>query len=1046
MWDKGTVLLSHNSSAALAMFIHLHCHSNFSFLDGGSRIEALVDQAAELGMPALALTDHDNLCGAVKFHARARKLGIKPIQGVEITLYNGHHLTLLARGPEGYKNLCRMLTRAHLENPRRQPRVTPANLKDNAAHIIALSGCRRGEIAHHILTRRYAEAWTAATKFCDIWGKDNFYLEMQDNYIPGTRQLNAGLVELAGRLGLKTAASNNVHYAGPDDFRAHDILTCIRTLTKVYEVHPERPLNAENYLKSSQAMEKVFRDYPQAIENTWRIAEECQVALNLDTPHFPAFDLPPGQEAGNLLRHAVYEGAVRKYGQIREIVGQRLEHELSIINTLGYNDYFLVVWDIANYARREGIRFAGRGSAADSLVAYCLNITEVDSLERGLLFERFMSLERGEKPDIDIDFDSRFRDKVAGYVYRKYGDDKVASVCTYNTFLGRSAIREVGKALGLPEEELGHMAKKLPWGIQADRIKQIAVELPELRQSGLQHEKFELLLDLCEKIAGFPRFLGTHLGGIVISREPMHELTPLQEAAKGLVITQFDKDDIEDLGLIKLDLLSLRTLSAVEDAAAHIVREKPDFSYEAIPLDDPSTYEMINRGETIGVFQLESPAQRALQSRLAASGIEDIVASVAIIRPGPIKGNMVEPYIARRQEKEPVTYLHPKLEPILSKTYGVILFQEQVIEVATAIANFTPGEADNLRRVMTHARSHQAMEEIGDLFVDKACKNGISKDLAREIFACMAGYASYGFCEGHAAAFATTSFKTAYLTNHYPAQFYAAILSNYPMGYYPPHIICNEARRRGIKIKPPHINIGGDQFEVDHEGAIRVPLSSLKGLSRAGLASIIENRPFGSLEELVLKTRLDRGELEGLIKCGALDELDSNRRRLLALLRGCLQYKRDNNLGEAGRLFTGSDKAVFNIPDFSEEEKLGLEFKLLGIEVTRHYMAGCRAYLQQHGFKSSQELPLLKANSHVKMAGILFRPHRPPTRSGRITVFMSLEDEFGLTDVTVFEDVYRVYGAVIYSSQAVPLIVEGLLQKRGNGVSIIARKVGRLAI
>lgn len=1027
------------------MFIHLHVHSAFSFLDGGSSIEKLVRRAAELDMPALALTDHDNLCGAVKFSAQAQKAGIKPIQGVEVTLENGHHLTLLARNPEGYRNLCRMLTAAHLEYPRRHPRVLLQNLKRHGDGLIALSGCRRGEISYHLLRGNYSRAYRAALTYLDIWGSRDFYLEMQDSYLPGNVQLNANLERLARKLGVGLVVTNNVHYASPDDFMVHDILSCVRTLTRVDGIHPDRPLNAENYLKTPREMELLFKEYPEALANTWRIAERCEPALDLSTPHFPNFDLPPGQKAESLLRELVYQGAYQRYEGISTALQERLEHELAVINTLGYTDYFLVVWDIVKYARSQGISHAGRGSAANSVVAYCLGLTEVDAMERELLFERFMSLERGEKPDIDLDFDARYRDQVAEYVYRRYGRDKVASVCTYNTFRARSALRDIGKALGLPAAELDSLAKRLPH-IHADQIKDVLPRLPELRDSGLDRKRFELLLDLCEKVAGFPRFLGTHLGGLVISREPLNELTPLQQAAKGMVITQFDKDDVEDLGLIKLDLLSLRTMSAVGDAVASIRRNGGSLDYDRIPLDDPETYRLINSGKTIGVFQLESPAQRSLQARLGACVMEDVVASMALIRPGPIKGNMVEPYIARRQGLEAVTYLHPVLEPILAKTYGVILFQEQVIEIATAVANFSPGEADKLRRVMTHARSYQAMEEIGEIFVTKAVANGFDPELARTIFSCIAGYASYGFCEGHAAAFATTSFKTAYLLRHYPAEFYAAVLSNQPMGYYPPRIICGEARRRGIKILPPHINLSGESFEaLRNPPSIRISLSRVKGLSRNGLKSILENRPFTSLTDLAVRSDLNVTEFQNLIKCGALEVFDQNRRRLLALLPGCLQRKKDYDRREEA-LFSISGDENLKIPDFSLLEKHHLESEILDITTGEHFMARIRNELAAGGFTSVGELSTQTEGKWIKLAGLLFRPHRPPTRSGRVTVFMSLEDEFGLVDVTVFEDVYQRYGDCIFSPQTGPLVVEGPLQRRGNLETIIAKKVKRLQL
>ena len=503
---------------------------------------------------------------------------------------------------------------------------------------------------------------------------------------------------------------------------------------------------------------------------------------------------------------------------ISPAVTARLEHELQVIEQMGFPDYFLVVWDLARYARQQGIRYAGRGSAADSLVAYCLDITEVDSLQRGLLFERFMNPERVGMPDIDIDFESRHRDKVIDYVYKKYGAEHVARVATYNSFRARSALRELGKALGFAEAELDPLCKRMPFYARADQIRALLAKLPELKASPLHEERFDLLLECCERLAGFPRFLGMHLGGLVISDLPITQLTPLQQSGLGPVISQFDKDDIEGLGLVKLDLLSLRTLSVIQDATAQLQQAGQNLNYEAIPLDDRATYEMINRGETIGVFQLESPAQRALQSRFQASEFEDVVASMALIRPGPIKGNMVDPYVARRLGQEEVSYMHPWLEPILKKTYGVVLFQEQVIEIGRAIAGFSPAEADQLRRVMTHSRSQKRMHELGQTFVERSVARGVERSLAEEIFNCMLGYASYGFCEAHAAAFATTSYKTAYLIQHYPAQYYTAILNNQPMGFYPPRIIGNEARRRGIKLLPPDIMRERHRFQGGGRG------------------------------------------------------------------------------------------------------------------------------------------------------------------------------------------------------------------------------------
>ncbi|MGE5380490.1 MAG: DNA polymerase III subunit alpha, partial [Methylocystaceae bacterium] len=1020
------------------MFVHLHCHSPFSFLDGASSIDELVSQTASLGMPALAITDHDNLCAAVKFQQAAEKMGIKPIQGAEITLESGYHLVLLATGPKGYRSLCRIITRAQLSNSRKEPRVSWDTLVANQEDLIALSGCRRGEIPALIWQRKYGLAQEAAQRYVDVFGPDNFFLELQGGLLPGDTAINDNLANLAETSDIGLVATSNVHYSTPDILPVHDILTCIRTLSTVTEINAYRPMNSHNYLKSPGEMQRQFATSPSSIENTFKVAERCQPALNLSTSHFPAFTLQPGETAPGKLRELTFKGAYWRYKQLTPGLQNRIEHELQVINTLGFADYFLAVWDITRYARSQRIRFAGRGSAADSAVAFCLGITEVDAWNRGLLFERFMSLERRENPDIDVDFDSRYRDKVAEYVYQKYGKDHVASVATYNTFQARSALRDIGKALGLSEEEVGALAKKMPW-VHADGIRRVMEHLPELRNSNIKSRKFELLLDLCEKVAGFPRFLGTHLGGLVISREPLIDITPLQTAAKGMVITQFDKDDVEALGLIKLDLLSLRTLGAVDDAVVLINREQEKINYDEIPMGDPDTYELLRTGHTIGVFQLESPAQRALQARLGASTIEDLVASVALIRPGPIKGNMVEPFIDRRQGKEPIVFLHPRLEPILKDTYGVILYQEQVLEIAEAIAGFTPGEADQLRRVMSHARSQAAMEEIGRQFVARAEQNGIERELAVTIFSQMVGYASYGFCEGHAAAFGTTAYKTAYLLEHYPAEFYAAILSNQPMGYYPPHIICLEARNKDISILPPDINCSEPYFTVE-EGNIRVSLSQIKGLSRNGIEDIINHRPFTSLGDLVLRTGLSIDELQSLIKCGTLDTIEKNRRGLISLLPAYVQ-RRKQAASEQASLIDEDIKDTVVIADFSDEQKRTWEIELLGIDVRGHVMEKLRSDLKNRGYLSSRDIAQAEPDSRIKVAGLLYRPHRPPTRSGRITVFMSLEDEWGLTDVTVFEDVYQKYGQYIFAPQTGPLAVEGILQKRGNAASVVAHRL-----
>ncbi|MGE5485295.1 MAG: DNA polymerase III subunit alpha [Ignavibacteriales bacterium] len=1058
-------------------FAHLHAHSPFSFLDGASSMESMVDRAADLGMEALAITDHDNVSAAIRFRNVALSRGLKPIQGVEATLKGDGpglptHLVLLAENPEGYRNICAALTRAHLDNPRRKPALDLEVLRDHAAGVIALSGCRRGEIPSRILRGDYTGALEVARRYLDIFGKQGFFIELSEQLLPGSMMLNERLTELANRLDLNAVATANVHYSRRDDFPVHDLLTCIRTLTTVDGVHPERKLNAENYLRSPEEMTSLFSRYPGALRGAYVIAERCGPALEVEEKCYPSFPVPEGTSPGEMLRDLVRDGARRRYGRITAKIRDRLEHELDIIFKLGYEDYFLIVWDIVNFARRKGIRHSGRGSAADSAVAYCLGITGVDSIARGLLFERFMSLERAQKPDIDIDFDARYRDEVQDYACEKYGAARVASVCTYNTFQARSAIRDLGKAIGFSEAEIDRLAKRMPY-IHADSVREALVRFPELRDLNLDPVKFECLISACKKIAGFPRFLGTHLGGIVISRRPLTDLMPLQMAAKGVIVGQFDKDDVEELGLIKLDLLSLRMLSAVEDTMSLINgpgagspgagggrgcgcgSERSGewrLDYDSIPTTDRDSYELLRTGQTIGVFQLESPAQRALQSRLGANRFEDLVASVALIRPGPILGNMVEPYIARRKGLEPIGYVDSRLKPILDKTYGVVLFQEQVIQIATIIAGFTPGEADRLRKVMSHHRSQQEMDEIGKVFIARAVENGASTAIAGEIFSYIVGYAGYGFCEAHAAAFATTAAKTAYLSRHYPAEFFAGILTNQPMGYYPPETICVEARNRGVKILGPCVNRSGKAFTVETAGdsrAIRVSLACVRDMTGQALDRIVEarrDRPFISLEDFCSRVNPPRDIVENLALCGAFDVFHPNRRAMLWRAGSTLGTSHSGHPGCAAgdrelRLEWNEAGDYYSIPDLTPAERIYHEYRILGIAVSQHPMALFRNNLKADGFLSSRDVRKARQGAMVKVAGFPVRPHRPPTKSGRIVVFLSLEDEFGLADLTIFENTYQKYGQVIFTDPAPPLKVTGRIQRRGNGVSVVAREI-----
>ncbi len=1011
------------------MFVHLHVHTPFSFLDGVSRVSELVGKAAEFDMPALAITDHNNLSAAVRFHKACCQAGIKPIIGAEVTTESGHHLTLLAKSRAGYANLCQLLSEAHLSNERSHPQTTDQMLREYAGDIIALSGCWHSAIFSLAYERRYQRAEKAVEKYQDIFGQGNFYIELQETLYPRQHATNKALAEIAEKLKVPVVATGNVHYADASQHKVQDVVTCVHALTAIDEPHPERKINAEFYFKSPRQMEDLFPWAPEAVANTLRIAEQCQeyeISSNKYLPRFDTDRCKPTQ----LLRHLTYKGAQKRYGRLNAKISRRLAYELSVIEQLGFADYFLVVWDVAREARRRGIRYAGRGSAADSAAAYCLYITDVDAVARNLSFERFINPERGDNlPDIDIDFDARYRDDLAEYVTQKYGEDRVATVCTFQTYHARGAIRDIAKSLGFPSEEINQLAKLMPH-ISAKNIDQALGKFPELRDSQLPLYKYRQLFELCSQAAGLPRHIGTHLGGVIISGQPLNTISPLQQAAKGCRIIQFDKVDVEDLRLLKLDLLCLRMLSAMQDTVTSTPKQ---LDFTSIPLDDQPTYKLLNSAETAGAFQLESPAQRNLQSRLQADNIEDIVASVALIRPGPIKGNMVEPFLARRHGKEPITYVDPRLEEILKDTYGIVLFQEQVIEIAVKIAGFTAGEADQLRRALTHQRDKGKMDQIGHNFVRKAKQEGCSQQVAETIFSYIEGYAGYGFCEAHAAAFGDTGYKTTYLLTHYPAYFYAALLSNQPMGYFPPHTLINEARRRGIKILGPDANHSQAAFTV-HDGAIRVGLKQVRDASESLVDRIIQGQPYKDLQDFMHRIRPPVNVAQNIALCGACDCFDSNRRRLLWQLGAFRPAQQAQlNLNQACEFQ--------DIEDFTDQEKCCHEWDILGFSPTWHPMEFVRPKLVKEGVLTAQQIKQQRPAGAVKVAGLLIRPHRPPTRSGRTVVFFTLEDETGLIDVTVFENIYQQYGKEIFSSSV--LLVQGRLDQRGSA-AIVADRIDQL--
>ncbi len=843
-------------------FTHLHVHSNFSFLDAGSSVGSLADRAKALGFHCLALTDHNGLYGAVRFYSYARQIGIKPIIGVEIDLESGHHLVLLAKNLEGYSNLCRIITRAQLSHEKGHAAAGLELIDQYKEDLFCLSGCLRGEVASLAALGDMESAKAAAQKYLRIFGPDHFLIELQNHMLPGTALLNSRLHCLASELGLRCVATNNVHYAEKQDFKIQDLLVCVQTTTTLDDDNSLRKKNAEYYLKSPKAMAELFSRYPDAVAAADWVAGQCNLDLGLGTYRFPDFPVPEGETAYSYLCRLCFNALEKLYRPITPRVIERLGHELQVIHDLGFEEYFLVVWDIVREARDRGIRCSGRGSAADSLAAYCLGITIVDPLEHNLLFERFLNPERKGMPDIDIDFDAARRDEIIDYIYKRCGEDRVAMVCTVSTLRARSSIRDLGKAMSFSPEDISRLASMLPH-TGASRIREAVENLPELRDSHLPISRLEALIEMCEKVDDFPRHLSVHLGGVVVSRKLLTELVPLEWATKGVIVTQFDKDDIETLGLVEMDILGLRNLSAIEDSLPLIRRHHGiDLDIDNIPLDDEQTYMTLRSRDSVGCFQVESPGMRGLLGRLQPVVFDDLIAQISLFRPGPMQADMINPFIARRHGEEEVTYLHPDLEPVLKDTYGVILYQEQVLSVSHAFAGFTYGQADSFRRAMTTDRGQNEMEKIRESFVRGASERGIEAGIAEEVFSRLRAFAAYGFCKAHAASFAKISYQTAYLKTHYPAEFLTGILNNQPMGFYPANVIFEEARRLGIRLLGVDLNLSEKEFTVEYDEdcapGIRIGLDQVKDISDAEAGSIISERPFESFADFCLRTRCDR--------------------------------------------------------------------------------------------------------------------------------------------------------------------------------------------
>lgn len=1015
------------------MYIELHVHSNFSFLDGASRTEDMVDRAASLEMSALAMTDHNGLYNACVFSKAAREAGIKPILGAEVSLEGGHHVTLLVENEKGYRNLSRLITKAHLAGSKGDPVLATSELEGNTGGIICLSGCKKGKIAQLLAKGEKADAISAAQEYTALFGSHNFFIEIQNHLLPHDRELSLLLADLARTVNLPVVATNNVHYATRNDHCLQDVLVCIKNRTTLDRSAPFRRMNSEYYLKGYKDMIKLPWVPREAILRTNEIGERCNFHLEFSSFSYPMFPLPEGETADGFLRKLVAERAQQRYGMLSAVIQERIDHELVLIAHKGMAGYFLVVWDIVEYARKMGISAQGRGSAASSVVAYVLGITPVDPMKHNLFVGRFLN--ELSAPDIDIDIATHRREEVIRYVYDTYGRENAAMVCTYVTFQARNAIREVGKVLGLPAHILDRMAKTVSSYGSARAIESLK-EVPEFKPC-LDSVPWEHFCSICKKIADFPRHLSIHVGGMIVTPCPVSEIVPQEHArAEGRIVCQWDKDSVDDAGLIKFDLLGLRMLSLIDEARGLVEKNHGiTIDFDSMDNDDREVYKLICDADTVGVFQVESRAQMQTLPKVRPCSIDDLAIEVAIVRPGPLQGNMVHPFIRRRQGKEPVVYLHAKLEPILGETMGVILFQEQILQVAMEIAGFSAGEANKLRKAMGRKNAREELMRWCERFSEGAQRQGVGKELAVTIFEHIKGFAEFGFCKSHAASFALLSYRSAYMKRYYPAEFYCALLNNQPMGFYVPEVITGDAKRHGITVLPVDINRSLWKCSTE-EGSLRIGFRYVKSIGEEKGTCIMKAResgPFVSLQDFVNRTGLDNESLQRLIAVGAFEMLQQSRRQLL--------WEAGTMRAAGGALGMISDGGeILPIPEMTMAEETRIAYAFQGFSAGRHIMEEYRQTLNRLRAVKSGDLSRCPSGSAVLIGGYRVCLQTPPTAKGYS--FLTLEDEEGLINVVVKPGEYQAYRGLIRLEPF--LLVQGTVEKREGLINIKGRTFASL--
>ncbi|MCR6546078.1 DNA polymerase III subunit alpha [Dehalobacterium formicoaceticum] len=1031
-------------------FVHLHNHTEYSLLDGASRIKKLVKKARELEMPAVAITDHGVMYGVIDFYKEALKQGIKPIIGCEVYQAqrsrfdkeprrddSPYHLVLLAETQEGYQNLAKLVSLGFLEGFYYKPRVDWELLGRYSKGIIALSACLAGAIPQCLMENRYEEARDIARNYGEIFGPGNFYLELQQHGIEEQTKVNQGLIRIARELNLPLVATNDIHYVRKEDAAAQDVLLCIQTGKIREEENRMRFPTNEFYLKSYQEMNLLFGDYPEALENSLRIAQRCQVDFQFNHLYLPDYQVPDGFTLNSYLCHLCLQGAKEKYPDFPPEVEERLHYELEVIAQMDYPGYFLIVWDLVNFAREHQIMVGpGRGSAAGSIVAYCLGITSIDPLKYELLFERFLNPERISMPDIDIDFCFERRGEVIDYLVEKYGTDRVAQIITFGTMAAKAAVRDVGRVLDIPYAQVDRVAKLIPndLGMTIDKALEVNHDLKAYYDEDPQIRE---MIDLARELEGIPRHASTHAAGVVISKNPLIDHLPIQKTTDGAVTTQFAKETVEEIGLLKMDILGLRTLTVIQDALENIrLNQGLKLDISTISLKDEKAYGLLAQGESSGVFQLESSGMKNILKNLKPERFEDIIALVALYRPGPLGSGMVEDFIDRKHGQKETQYLHPSLQPILEETYGVILYQEQVMKIASVMAGFTLGQADLLRRAMGKKKPEVIAGQRKN-FIEGAREKSIEAGIASQVFDLMEYFAGYGFNKSHSAAYALVSYQTAYLKAHYPVEYMAALLTSIMDNMDRVPVYLEECKRMGIHILPPDINESLINFTVV-ENKIRFGLAAVKNVGRSAIENTItarrEGGKFISLMDFCERVPINKRVLESLISCGAFDSLGFKRSQLLAGMEICLEYghKRmeEKTSGQLSLFDLGMAEpkgaAGYEFPDLPEypaRELLAMEKEMIGFYVSGHPLDDYSQALQEESVVSIDSLSQVGDGSPVKIGGIINFVRPVMTRKGELMAHFTIEDFTGNLACIAFPRTYHRFQELIQLDQV--LVIEG---------------------